>query len=351
MAISGWVLLLAATLAAAQEPAPFPGEQVSPWRPAWELRLRADRISDPEPGPDLIQREDLQLRLRWNADWGALHLQAGTRSALGSDGNRFNAVRYDQQPSNGTQLDMASLKLTGVTAGTFGVLCLGFQGNGLLVSQALWDRDLRFLGAEASAGVRSAGGLLQEAGLRAEAGRVRTLLGGEVDLAAGQAVVKLDTGPLSWNAHAGRWNLSWTAGEDRLSPVAYGTDERQHLSLGAWGGGVKWNSTTPLELRWFQSRNLATAETSVEFQVIAGSRERAWRPQFMFTWQRLSDTGTLYPVNGDEWWYYRGAKGPRLDLSLPLAGQWLATLTWLRQSDDQYDYPVQRRMLSIVKRF
>lgn len=344
-----WMTLLAATLAAAQEAGPFPEERPSPLRPAWELTLRGDRISGLDSG-SAIQRADLQLRLRWSAHWDNLRLEAGTRSALGSDGNRFNADRWDQQPSNGTQLDLARLDLTGVTARTFGTVRLGFQENGLLASQSLWDRDLRFLGAGASAGVRS-DGPLQEAGLRAEGGRVRTILGGDLDLAAGQAVLKLDTGAWSWTAHGGLWRISWNGGPERLEALPGNGSGRQRLTLAAWGAGLRWYRPTPLEFQWFGSRNRATGEDSEEFQAIAGGRERAWRPQFRFTWQRLSSTGTLYPVNGDEWWFYRRAKGPRFDLALPLPGRWLVALVYLRQREDGADYQVQRRLVSVMKRF
>ncbi len=346
LAIFGWTAWAAATLALAQE-VPFPAEPAAPWKPSWELSLRADRITDKD-----LQREDLQLRLRWTVQGNVLRLEAGTRSALGSDGNRFNPYRWDQQPSNGTQVDVAHVDATGVTASAFGTARLGFQENTLLASQALWDRNLRFLGASMSGGLRSPGGRVQEAGIRLEAGQVRTVLGGDPRLAAAQAVLKLDTGPLSWTAHGGRWTLVWDRGEERQEAVpGHEADPRQHLGLWAWGAGVRWNSPTPLEAHWFQARNGGTGEDSEEFQLSAGSRARPWRPQLMYTWQRLSATGTLYPVNGDEWWFYRSAWGPRVDLALPLSGQWLVSLTWLRQREDGQGYAVQRKMLNIMKRF
>lgn len=352
MPIRRWTLFLVTAAAFGQDAAPFSPEPSRPWVPAWELSLRSDELSNPVETGDSFRRSDLQLRLRWSWELEPLRFVAGVRSALGSDGNQFNAARWDQQPSNGTQVDLAHADLSWVTERSFGSLRLGFQENGLLASQALWDRNLRFLGAEGMAGARDGTGLVQEASLRGVVGRVRTILGGQVDVAAGQAVLKLDTGPWSWTAHAGRWELSWDPGPERLRPLpGHNGAERQRMVLDASGASGKWNTVFPLEARWFGARNPETGETSEEVQASAGSRERTYWPQLSFTWQRLSSTGTLYPVNGDEWWYYRGARGPRYDLSLPLPHRWIATFTFLRQWADGEGYPITRKMLALVKRF
>ncbi|MDP1830488.1 MAG: hypothetical protein Q8K67_00375 [Geothrix sp.] len=352
MPIRRWILFLAAAAAFGQEAAPFPPESPEPWKPAWEWTLRGDQLTDPGYSSENVQRIGVQLRLRWTWDGDALRFVAGTRSAMGSDGNRFNARRWDQQPSNGTQVDVAHGDLSWITARTFGTLSLGFQENGLLASPALWDRNLRFLGAGGMAGFRGAEGVLQEAGVRAVAGRVRTIQGGQVDLAAGQLVLKLDTGPWSWTAHAGRWNLSWDAGSARLRALpGHSALERQRMTLDAGGASGRWNTVFPWEARWFRSENRDTGETSEEAQATAGSRERVYWPQVSFTWQRLSSTGTLYPVNGDEWWFYRRAQGPRYDVSMPLPGRWIATFVYLRQRSDGDDHPITRQMLVLVKRF
>jgi hypothetical protein len=352
MSIHRWTLALVAVFAFGQEEAPFPQETTSPWKPSWELTLRGDRLSNPVETLDDFSRSALQLRLRWSWELAGLKLVAGTRSALGSDGNQFNAGRWDQQPSNGSQLDLAHADASWVAPRTFGGLSLGFQENRLLVSQAIWDRDMRFLGLGGAVGVRSTGGLVQEAGFRAAAGRVRNILGGQTDLAAGQAVLKLDTGAWSWTAHAGRWELSWDPGDERLRRLpAHDPLARQKMSLDALGASTRWNTLFPVETRWFWSRNRESRETSEELQAAIGSRERVYWPQISFTWQRLSSTGTLYPVNGDEWWFYRRAQGHRFDLSLPLPGQWLASGIILRQRSDGDPYQVTRKQLVLTKRF
>lgn len=352
MPLRRWTLALAAATAFGQEATPFPQTTASPWTPAWEVTLRADQLSEPTEPSDSFRRAGLQLRLRWSWEWEALKLVVGTRSALGSDGNQFNAARWDQQPSNGSQMDVAHGDLSWTTAQTFGTLRLGLQENGLLSSQALWDRNLRFLGAGGVAGVRGTEGLLQEASFRVAAGRVRNILGGRGDLLAGQVVLKLDTGPISWTAHAGRWWHAWDPGEERLRRLP-GHDplERQHMTVDAGGAALKWNTVFPYEARWFWSKNRESGQDSEEVQLSAGSRERIYWPQLSFTWQRLSSTGTLYPVNGDEWWFYRRAKGPRFDAALPLPGQWTVSVVYLRQRSDGDDYEVTRKMLVLVKRF
>jgi hypothetical protein len=242
--------------------------------------------------------------------------------------------------------------LSWATPRTFGRFSLGFQENGLLASQALWDRDLRFLGASGSAGLRSLDGVLQEASARMAVGRVRNVLGGNGDLAAGQLVLKLDTGPWSWTAHAGRWALSWDPGDERLRRLP-GHDPlaRQRMVVDEAGASGIWHAVLPLEAKGFWSMNRETKETSQELQVIAGSHERVYWPQLSYTWQRLSSTGTLYPVNGDEWWWYRRARGPRFDLSLALPGRWTASLVYLEQTFDGETYHATRKLLVLAKRF
>jgi hypothetical protein len=352
MPIRRWTLALAAVTAFGQEAVPFVPEPLQPWKPAWELTLRGDQLKDPGDASEGFRRGAVQLRLRWNWEFEGLRLVGGLRSAMGSDGNQFNAPRWDQQPSNGTQVDVAHGELSWLSQRAFGTLRLGFQENGLLTSQTLWDRDLRFLGAGGIAGIRGTDGPLQEASLRAEAGRVRNLLGGQGDLAAGQVALKVDTGSWSWTAHAGRWSLTWEPGDERLRRLpGYDPAARQRLVLDAGGASTRWNTLFPLEARWFRSTNRDTGETSEEFQVAAGSRERVYWPQASFTWQRLSSTGTLYPVNGDEWWFYRRARGPRFDLALPLPHRWIASAIFLRQRSDGEDYLISRTMLVLEKRF
>lgn len=352
MLIRRWTLALAAAAAFGQEAVPFPQETHEPWKPAWELTLRADKLTDPVEAYEAFQRTGIQLRLRWDWDWEAFRFVVGTRSAMGSDGNRLNPPRWDQQPSNGTQMDVAHGAYAWVSEKTFGTLRLGLQESGLIAPQALWDADLRYLGAGGSFGARGGDGLLQEASFRVAAGRVRNILGGRGDLVAGQVVLKVDTGPWSWTGHAGRWTYAWDPGEERLRRLPYRDPfERQRMVLDAGGLSAKWNTIFPLEARWFRSQNCESRETSEEFQVTAGSRERIYWPELSFTWQRLSSTGTLYPLNGDEWWFYRRARGPRFDASLPLPGQWVASLIYLRQKTDGEDYWVTRKMLVLVKRF
>ncbi len=347
-----WSLFLAVTLAFGQEAGPFLPAPQEPWKPAWELTFRGDRLVDPEDAAESFRRAGVQLRLRWSWELDSLRLEAGTRSAMGSDSNRRNAPRWDQQPANGSQLDVARGVATWLTERTFSSLSLGFQENRLMTSQALWDRDLRFLGASAATGIRSADGLVQEAGLRAEAGRVRNILGGNGELAAAQVVLKLDTGAWSWSAHIDRWTLAWDPGGERLRRLpGHDPTARQRLTLDAVGAAGKWNTVVPIEARWFRSRNGTSGETSEEAQITAGSTGRSYWPMFSCTWQRLSSTGTLYPVNGDEWWFYRRARGPRFDVSLPMPGRWLASLVVLRQRTDGDAYQVTRTMVVLVKQF
>jgi hypothetical protein len=107
----------------------------------------------------------------------------------------------------------------------------------------------------------------------------------------------------------------------------------------------------PLEARWSGYRDRATGETSEEFQFLAGNRVRLYHPQASFTWQRLSSTGALYPMNSDQWWYYRSAQGSRTGLDLPLRGLWTLSLTYLRQRATWTPVVAEKLMLTAVKRF
>lgn len=353
MPLFRWIPMLACTLVLAQD-VPFAEEARQPWAPLWELTARAESIrgilGDGLVPMGDIRREGLQIRLRWKAEWGGLDWTAGLRSAAGTDGNSGNRPRWDQQPSNGTQLDVARVELAGLSRRLFGRVTLGFQELGLLTSQAMWDADLRFLGASASGGFRE--GPVQEASARTALGRVRTVYPrNDVDLAAFQAVLKLGYGAFSAVLHADRWNLAWTADEGRFSAPDFRGDGRQRLVLDGAGGSVKWEGPVPLEARWSGTRERATRETGEEFQVLAGGRARPFRPQVAYTWQRLSSTGEFYVVNSDQWWYYRGAKGPRVDLILPLRGLWSVSLVHLRQSIRRSPVVAEKTMLTVQKRF
>jgi len=242
------------------------------------------------------------------------------------------------------------VEVAGLSERLFGKAVLGFQELGLLASQAMWDPDLRFLGAGASGGIR--GGLVQEASARTALGRVRTVYpGNDVDLAAFQAVLKLGRGAFSGTLHADRWHLSWDEDEGRFNAPDFRSLGRQRLVLDGAGAAARWEGPVPLEVRWNGNRERSTRDTSEEFQVIAGSRARPFRPQVTYTWQRLSSTGELYVLNSDQWWYYRGTKGPRVEVALPLGGPWSVSLTYLRQRIRRSPMVAEKTIFTLLKRF
>jgi len=352
MRLLSWIPMLCALSLLGQEPEYFQEEAPAWWQPKWELKLQGDRITTPLPGDETaeINRADGQLRLRWEGDSTHLHYQFGLRSATGTDGNRFNIPRWDQQPSNGTQLDVARVDLKAQSEHVFAELRAGFQESPLLSPEGLWDRDLRFLGGGLRAGLR--GGAFQEAGVRVAVGRVRLLQKGDVDLRAAQAVLKLETGPLSWTAHAGRWDLRWDYGYARRRPVpGHEEDDRQKLVMDAGGLGLRWNLSLPIEVQAFAQRNADTHADGAEYQVSLGGLERPFWPRFSYIWQRFDRTGTLYPVNTDQWWYYQNARGPRYEASLPLPGRWLVSAVYLRHQTYGAEYAAERRLITVTKRF
>jgi hypothetical protein len=56
-------------------------------------------------------------------------------------------------------------------------------------------------------------------------------------------------------------------------------------------------------------------------------------------------------LNSDSWWYYRGAKGPRYDLAVPLDGAWTVSLTCLRQRIRSTPMEAKKMVLAVAKRF
>lgn len=346
-----WIAVLVIPLSLAAQDVYFKETPANPWVPAWELTLRADRIGWPEEGKSLVERESARLRLKWVWEGGPWSGSLATWAAVGSDGNQFNTLRYDQQPSNGARLDAAWIQVRGASDRGFVELRLGHQENPLLTQESLWDKDLRITGASLRAAFRNE--TIQELGLRVSAGRVRTLVDGNVALAAAQAVAQFDTGPVTWTAHGGRWVLRWDTSDhrERKLPGAL-TGTRQELIQDVVGAGATWHMTVPLELKAIRHRDPEYRDEGAEFQAWLGGRKRPWWPQVGYIWQRYEARGTLFPVNGDDWWFIANARGPRYELALPLPGKWLIVATYVRQrSYAAWTYLVDRRLLQVIKRF
>ena len=346
-----WVVVLTVPLSLAAQDAYFKETPANPWLPAWELTLRADRIDEPAMRMRLVERESARIRLKWTWEAGPWSGSLGTWSALGSDSNSLNIWRYDQQPSDGTRLDAAWIQARGATEAGFLELRLGHQENPLLAQESLWDKDLRVTGASLRAGFRSE--TIQELGFRGVAGRVRTLPDGKVMLAAAQVVARFDTGPVSWTAHAGHWELRWDASDHRERALPDGVARaRQKLSQDVAGVGATLHVAVPLEVKTIRHRDPVSRDDGAEFQVWIGSRNRPWWPQAGYVWQRFEPRGTFHPVNGDDWWFMTNARGPRYEVALPLPRKWLIVATYLQHhSYMAWSYPVDRRLLQVIKRF
>ncbi|MBI4913311.1 MAG: hypothetical protein HY823_11275 [Acidobacteria bacterium] len=336
----------------AQEPAYFTEEKAHWWRPQGELRLRADRFRSDEYPSEGFDRAGVRLRLGWAWEWSWGRAVLASRHAAGNDPRSLNRARYDQEPSNGNWIETARLDFFTGGDGGFATLRLGLQDNPLLSHQSVWDPDLSLTGASLLASMRHEGLGLQEAGLRAAVGRVRSFPGWDLDLSAGQAVVRWDWEPTAWTLHAGRWELRWTGDLHRFRPVPGGkAGQRQKLTLDTAGAGFVWQTLHPLELRWIRQRNPDTASDGEEFQVFLGGRRRPWIPQVGYVWQRFGPTGTLPPVNGDEWWWIANAKGPRWLLALPLPRGWLLQATTMRHLWLKDGETITRSTVSLTKRF
>lgn len=327
-----WIGIAAAGALTAQEAAYFQEERTPWWKPtSGEVSLQRERIaSDDPPGAAIVRTRGL-VKLRWEPAWSWGRFVFGTRHALGSDGNRFNVDRYDQEPSNGSRVDLAYLAVAGQSERAFGEVRLGLQDNPMLTQESLWDRDLSTAGVGGRAGFRSEAWGLSEIGVRGLAGRVRTFPGARVDVAAAQAVVRGEVGPATWTLHGGRFEVRWDADQHRLMPLAGSAPGlRQRMAFTAAGAGLRLDFQVPLEAKWISHRNVDTRQDGEELQVFVGSRTRTWWPQAGYVWQRYGSTGTPFVVNGDDWWFVRNAKGPRWMLALPLPKRFLLQASTLR---------------------
>jgi hypothetical protein len=335
----------------AQEPSYFTEAAASPWRPSGELRLELDRLPSIEADSgETDHRFRALLQAGWTADWLRGRWDLAVRGALGSDGNQRNILRYDQHPSNGAWLHRASVRFETNREQGFASITAGLQDNALLAQESLWDRDLGVLGLGLRAAFRNEGRGLAEAGLRAVAGRVRTFPGAAVDLRAVQAVVRGENDAVAWSAHAAWWEIRWDAGEHRFAPVR-GPGARQALRFEALGAGLAGHQGWGWELRAYAHRNRSTGGTGTEIQAWLGPVRRPLRPRLGLVHQRYGETGTAPPVNGDEWWFVRGARGPRAILQLPFRGGWLASLSHLAHRRDGEAEALPRTVLSLTCRF
>ena len=334
------------------------------WRPTWELEARTDRTTFSDSRPDL-DRQNVRLRLRWSLgeDGGWWGFGFGSAHRAGSDGNRFNLPRFDNESSNGNSLDLAELRLQG--SWERGGLSMrgGLVENDLLSAESLWDPDLRVIGGGARAFLRTPGGMVEEAGIRVVAGDARLIAGGRVTLRAVQAVLRLQTGPIAWTAFGGPWNLQ-ARQEDALNfrrqnpvsapgnpyyvPGGYADPEFRFTVVGA---SIQFLGIVPVELKAIKHSNLDYPDWGGEFQAWVGSRTRRWWPQLGYIRQRLDPAGALASVNGDLWWLHANGDGQRYVLALGLPARWSASWTYVEQSRRGGTLRFTRSIIGVQKRF
>lgn len=349
----------------------FKEEAPSPWIPAWELTAQAERQNLP-PGtaPD-FSRSDLRLRLRWTfGDEDGLQLRAGTVSYLGSDGNRKNLVRQDNQPSNGSRLDLAELRWSGYSEGAGIQIQAGLVENPMLASASLWDPELRVVGAGGRAFLRTET-VVEEAGLRGVSGEVRLLSGGRVRIRAGQAVLRMTAGAFTLTAHGGLWELeprqedaplflrqNGGAGYGPSGPYGdlgtYGNaggyaEPRYRFQV--YGARVDWDGPLPVSVAGQRQRREEDGDLGQEAELWVGSPTRRWWPQAGYIHQELDTDGALGSINGDRWWFHSNAHGDRYVLALNLPERWRVSVEYMSQTLNDTTLTYTRTDLVLKKRF
>lgn len=348
----------------------FPEEKPDPWIPAWELTAQAER-QDLPPGLADFSRSDLRLRLRWTFDLAdGVDLRAGTVSYLGSDGNAKNLARQDNQPSNGSRLDMAALHAAWNGAGSGAELQGGLVDNPLLASESLWDPELRVIGGGGRAFLRTEE-TLEELGLRGVAGEVRLMDGGRVRIRAGQAVARLTSGAWTLTLHGGLWDLQPRQadaphflrqnGGAGIAPdgTVYGDYSTYgdtggyvdpHYRFEVYGAQLDWDAPVPVRVAAQRQKRQEDGDIGEDFQVWVGSPSRRWWPQAGFIHQILDTDGALGAINGDRWWFHSNAHGERYVLALNLPRSWRVSVEHMVQTRNGgvYTYPATYRRSDLV---
>lgn len=344
----------------------FKPEEKAWWRPTGSVLLTAEHfhIGDDDP-PGLFDRSRGILRLHWGlgAEDDLLRFEWGLVGYLGSDGNRNNLGRQDNEHSNGGAVDLAALRLQAL-GGSGGVeLQAGLIENPLIRSESLWDGDLRILGGGGRAFFRSEEGSIEEAGLRAVAGDVRLLEGGRVRLSAGQAVLRVAQGPLTWTGHWGIWRLEARQEDAPLflrsnpgpggyvDPDGGAFYEDPRYTFRVVGLGVKLDGELPIEIKALRHDNQESLGRGEELQIWLGSPTRVWWPQAGYIRQRLDAAGALASVNGDQWWFHANADGGRYVLGLNLPQRWRLQVDHVQQKRRDNPGAITRTGLSLSKRF
>lgn len=331
------------------------------WLPSWELDGWHDDINR-GPGKPAIIRDRSRLRLRWQLgeddDW--IQLRAGSAHYAGSDGNRFNLLRFDNEPSNGTQLDLADLRLQTLKASGGLEAHGGLVENGLISTESLWDPDLRIIGGFGRAFYRTPEGPLEELGIRAATGDVRLMAGGRVAITAVQGVARVATGPVTWTLFGGPWDLKARpqdqANFQRQNPLTdpyypgyseVGTEFR----LSTYGIAITTSTVVPIEIKAQRHTNRETKQEGGELQVFLGSNTRKWWPQIGWVRQVMAPNSQLASVNGDIWWFHANADGNRYVLTLPLPKKWRVQYSYLDQRLRTAKTSLTTQRVDVIKRF
>ncbi len=329
------------------------------WLPKWEVDVYHEYV-DLDPGRHDIRRYRGRLRLRFELggddEW--IQFRVGSKHLVGSDGNKNNLKRFDNERSNGSELDLADLRVQWLRESGGVELHGGFIESPLIASESLLDPDLRLTGGSGRFFFRWENGWLDEIGLRAVSGNLKLIERGQVRMDAAHLVAKVSTGAVSWTAFGGPWRLQ-ARQEDlskfqRQNPVGssgYAEDSALTFNLITYGLAVDAAWTLPVEVKLFQHQNQDTKEKGNELQIFIGSRTKKWWPQVGFVHQRMAPTSQLASVNGDIWWFHANADGNRYVASLALPKKWLFSYSYIEQTRRGATAPVYSHRAGFSKRF
>jgi hypothetical protein len=192
---------------------------------------------------------------------------------------------------------------------------------------------------------------LEEAGVRAVVGKVRTFPDGDVRIAAAQVVFRSEMGAFRWTAAIGPLDLRWPAGLHRFAaPLGEPLGSEVKARFITAGLGAVWGEVWPLEVLALGERLRRSGATGGDLQIWTGPRARRFWPRIGLIQQRILPYGAA-PVNGDDWWFTHAAVGTRARVLLPLGGGLTVGLSHLKQRSEEERQTVRRTQASVAWRF
>jgi len=318
-----------------------------------DLFVRLEAVRD-APNPLTRDFERARLRMRPGLEAllseGRLVFGAGLLASMASDSNEDNEIRLDNFVSDDLAIDRAYVRVTAPEApvsGTAGMFETPFSGT-----EVLWDRDLRFIGANAGwelpAGAMTAQRLLGAFSIGSQNHEDESVVAAarwEAEAGAG-----ISLGAAMWafgntdalvEAGLARTNRLAPGGQDLLSDF-----QVVNLTVGWERLGARRPFRTRLDLLYnFGADDLRTGG---DLRVDWGELQEAGTWRLRLVLQRIEQDATLAAFGGDEWWFRTRQRGGRLSFGFALARNAILEASWIHQRRDDLDEWLDRAFIDLA---